>query len=254
MDFFDGKKGVFFDLYGTLLLYGDMKSAWSDWAAAFMSRLRPLGLSLSREAFFKECGDFLKEELPAAGEDALTPFERRIFRFCERLDLLLGRSDVADIADDIVEVWEDYVTLDPEALPVLETLEGGKSLALVSNFDHPRHFEKVIARHGLSPFFRSTVVSGIVGFRKPDPRIFDKALRETGLMPSEVVYVGDTEDDIMGARAAGIAPILIERPENPTDETALDFTDDDDEKAFRPGYEKGATKIAHLRDLIGLVV
>jgi hypothetical protein len=38
-------KGVFFDLYGTLLIDGDMKTAWSDWLIAFFSQLVPLGLS-----------------------------------------------------------------------------------------------------------------------------------------------------------------------------------------------------------------
>jgi hypothetical protein len=28
-------QGFFFDLYGTLLIYGNMKKAWSDWLTAF---------------------------------------------------------------------------------------------------------------------------------------------------------------------------------------------------------------------------
>jgi putative hydrolase of the HAD superfamily len=246
------KKGVFFDLYGTLLIYGDMKSAWSDWATAFLSRLRPLGLSMSREAFSNECSGFLKKEPPPAGPDGFTPFEGRIREFCERLGLSPDQEEIAAIADHIAGVWERYVTLDPEALPVLDALRRYKRLALISNFDHPPHFRKVVSRHGLSPFFQSMVVSGIVGIRKPDPKIFGPALRETGLDPSEVVYVGDTEDDVAGARAAGILPILIERPQNATDKTALDFLNDGDEKAFTPAYGDGVTKINGLRELLDL--
>jgi FMN phosphatase YigB (HAD superfamily) len=48
-------------------------------------------------------------------------------------------------------------------------------------------------------FFTAIVISGEVGIRKPDPRIFHLALQRTGLQPEEVVYVGDTEEDIAGA-------------------------------------------------------
>lgn len=49
--------------------------------------------------------------------------------------------------------------------------------------------------------------SGNVGFAKPDPRIFDVALRILELEPTNVVHVGDTDADIIGAEAAGIRPV-----------------------------------------------
>ena len=86
--------------------------------------------------------------------------------------------------------------VDAEAAMVLGTLRKNKSLALVSNFDHPRHVKKVISNHQLTGFFESIVISGDVGVSKPNPRIFDGALDQTGLSPSEVVYVGDTDSGV----------------------------------------------------------
>jgi len=59
--------------------------------------------------------------------------------------------------------------------------------------------------------------------KKPDPRIFHIALERTGLEPNEVVYVGDTDEDMLGAHAACIQPILIARDSRPAQSAALDF-------------------------------
>jgi phosphoglycolate phosphatase-like HAD superfamily hydrolase len=41
-------------------------------------------------------------------------------------------------------------------------------------------------------------------FGKPDPRVFDELLAETGLDPSQCVYVGDSPGDAVAAGGAGI--------------------------------------------------
>jgi len=82
---------------------------------------------------------------------------------------------------------------------------------LISNFDHPPHVHQVLDDHGLRQWFAVIVVSGEVGVQKPHPQIFRVALEQTGLTPADVVYVGDTVDDVQGARAAGMHPILIRR-------------------------------------------
>jgi FMN phosphatase YigB (HAD superfamily) len=39
-------KGIFFDLYGTLLIYHHSATAWTEWQRAFYDLLRTCGLSL----------------------------------------------------------------------------------------------------------------------------------------------------------------------------------------------------------------
>jgi putative hydrolase of the HAD superfamily len=56
------------------------------------------------------------------------------------------------------------------------------------------------------------VSSAVAGARKPDPAIFEPALELAGCAPEEALHVGDTrEEDVAGARAAGIRPLLIDR-------------------------------------------
>jgi putative hydrolase of the HAD superfamily len=56
------------------------------------------------------------------------------------------------------------------------------------------------------------VVSGAVNKRKPSPEIFQKALEKIGVNAGNTVFVGDTVDaDVIGAKAAGMKSIFIER-------------------------------------------
>ncbi|MFN8545572.1 MAG: HAD family hydrolase [Candidatus Binatia bacterium] len=85
----------------------------------------------------------------------------------------------------------------------------GFSLGVVSNADG--RVPAALAACGLASFFRVIVDSHLVGVEKPDPRIFAPALRACGAEPAATVYVGDLyEIDVRGARAAGIAPVLID--------------------------------------------
>jgi HAD superfamily hydrolase (TIGR01549 family) len=98
-----------------------------------------------------------------------------------------------------------------DARPALTELRGiGVRLVCVSNWDFA--LPEVLARCGLGSELDGVVTSASVGARKPDPRIFEAALELAGCGPEEALHVGDTpEEDLDGARAAGIRALLIDR-------------------------------------------
>jgi putative hydrolase of the HAD superfamily len=214
-------QGIFFDLYGTLLVYGNMKQAWSDWLSTFYDLLKKRGLNISKEAFSKECDGFFTTSEPVDGGDHLTALECRIKSLCQ--DLQLGQKELRHIADTIAEAWQIHISIDPETIPVLTALKQNKTIGLVSNFDHPPHVRDILADYKLESFFDTIIISGDVGVKKPNPAIFSFALEQTGLSKNEVIYVGDTNEDVDGAMAAGIRPIFLARPVQGTDSTALDY-------------------------------
>ena len=58
------------------------------------------------------------------------------------------------------------------------------------------------------------VASARVGFEKPHAEIFQNALEQAGVPADQVIHVGDHIDaDVLGARAVGISPVLIDRRE-----------------------------------------
>ena len=99
----------------------------------------------------------------------------------------------------------------PDAGPALAELRAmGLRLACVSNWDVS--LPSVLDRCGLAGALDAVVASAAVGARKPDPAIFAAALEVTDCAPGDALHVGDTPDeDVAGARAAGISALLIDR-------------------------------------------
>jgi putative hydrolase of the HAD superfamily len=98
-----------------------------------------------------------------------------------------------------------------DASPALAHLrELGLRLVVVSNWD--MSLRTVLKRCGLAGLFDGVVSSAEAGARKPDPAIFAAALEIAGCGPGEALHVGDTpEEDVEGARAAGIRSLLLDR-------------------------------------------
>jgi putative hydrolase of the HAD superfamily len=71
--------------------------------------------------------------------------------------------------------------------------------------------EGTLEATGLAARIDFVLDSSRVGVEKPDPRIFRLGVERAGVTPGEAVYVGDLYSvDVLGARAAGLAGILID--------------------------------------------
>lgn len=106
-----------------------------------------------------------------------------------------------------VGIWQAY----PEAERVCSCLRAmGFRLGVVSN--GPTTVVDLLSQAGLLPFFDTVIASQAIGIEKPDPRIFQEALKRMGLPAGEALFVGDLYDvDVLGARSAGMQAVLIER-------------------------------------------
>ena len=103
----------------------------------------------------------------------------------------------------------------------------GRRVVVVSNWDVS--LVHVLARLDLAPLLDGVVTSAGAGARKPEPAIFKQALDVAQVAPELAVHVGDSvEEDVEGARRAGIEPILIRRngaPGPPGVETIASLSD-----------------------------
>jgi HAD superfamily hydrolase (TIGR01549 family) len=116
-----------------------------------------------------------------------------------------GEADSAyDCAVEMTSAWEhaEHFELYEDALPVLDELrKQGLKLGLVSNTG--RDLAEFVAHHRLQ--VDAALGSRAFGRTKPHPTIFQAVLEELGVEPAEAAMVGDSpEDDVDGARAAGI--------------------------------------------------
>jgi putative hydrolase of the HAD superfamily len=134
------------------------------------------------------------------GRDADTVADLR--RRCARV--VAGELSIdADLTD--VLLGSLRFTVFADVMPALTRLRAaGTELVVVSNWDASLH--DVLARLGLATLLDAVVTSAEAGARKPNPAIFKAVGRRIER------HVGDSEDeDVAGARAAGIEPVLIRR-------------------------------------------
>ena len=91
-------------------------------------------------------------------------------------------------------------------------------LTVVTNGFVEVQYEK-FDKSGLRDCFAHIVLSEEVGCQKPNPRIFEEALRMNGLQAEDVVMIGDSwNSDIQGAINAGIDQIWIRKSQDPLPE------------------------------------
>jgi HAD superfamily hydrolase (TIGR01549 family) len=124
-----------------------------------------------------------------------------------------GEADSAyECAVAMTKAWEhaEHFELYEDALPVLEELRAQElKLGLVSNTG--RNLDEFVAHHRLD--VDAAIGSGKFGRTKPHPTIFRAVLERLAVEPAAAAMVGDSpEDDVEGARAAGIeAAFLLDR-------------------------------------------
>jgi putative hydrolase of the HAD superfamily len=192
-----GKQAIFLDALGTLV---ELEPPWVGLRAALGDGIpddRLVNAVRAEMAYYKAHSE--------EGRDAASLAELR-----GRCAELLSRELEAEVS---VETLVDAIRFDPypDAVPALQGLrEAGLKLICVSNWDCS--LPAVLERCGLMVHLDAAVSSAEAGSRKPDPAIFASALALAGCGPEEALHVGDTtEEDVEGARAAGIDVLLLDR-------------------------------------------
>jgi HAD superfamily hydrolase (TIGR01509 family) len=106
--------------------------------------------------------------------------------------------------------YEPLGCVKPDVPSVLGRLrEAGFTLAVVSNRSRP--YDELMTTLELTQFFDFWIAAGEFGTFKPDPAVLHHAAQRAGVMTVNTVYVGDNYyADVLGARAAGMHPVLFD--------------------------------------------
>ncbi len=103
--------------------------------------------------------------------------------------------------------WEVYADVVPA---LTDWQRSGVQLAVLSNFDSRLH--QVLNALDLSQYFSTVTISTEVSAAKPQPAIFTAALHKYQCPPQLAWHIGDSlEDDYLGAGAAGLTAIWLDR-------------------------------------------
>lgn len=200
-------KTVFFDFGDTLAyVHPPPLEIWLELAHGLGIPVEPEALKRAHQEA-TECFTPKIYEYKGRMEEFWLLFDRSIFK-------KLGVSDPGDrLAKAIQQGFQEarWFHLYPETRAALLTLrKGGYQLGMISNNsdDLLRRLEQL----DLAKYFDSVTYSQEAGAEKPNPLIFQLALKRAQCVPKEAVHVGNSyEHDVVGAQSVGITPILIDR-------------------------------------------
>ena len=97
-----------------------------------------------------------------------------------------------------------------------------QQLACLSN-DVSEWSAKLRRKFSLEALIPQWIISGDVGYRKPDARIYDIAAAQLGLSPERILFIDDRLANVQAARAQGMHAVLFETGGTSSDEPTYTF-------------------------------
>ena len=168
------------------------------------------------EAINRDCGNITFEELLYHREQSI--LHNRDGKHYNTVGIkFLGevkwKKEFKSIRKKLSDNWEKLSPLLPGVTSVIKTLCRHYNLGLIAN--QPREVVSILKKHNLMQYFKVNGISALIGYQKPDERIFKYALKNANCKPEEAIMIGDRIDnDIVPAKTIGINTIWLKLPLN----------------------------------------
>lgn len=206
-------KAIFFDLDGTLVDFDASVESAFDEAYALVTRYHPQ----LQKADFRSRFDATLSVMIAAERRGVPQYISRDDRFSQTLRAL-GYPDEG-LAKRLAEVYSTMRIASLQTFgdvrPTLDTLKPRYPLGVITNGPTEVQTGQLQATD-IVGYFQHILISEEVGYAKPHEEIFRRAVQLAEASPEEVLYIGDTpQNDIAGARAAGLRTVWINRNQRP---------------------------------------
>ena len=206
-------KAVFFDVGGTLIrVHPSVGDVYATHARNFGFSGTPDELNEGFRSQWKKMGGI--ESLGnKSGPEAEEKFWKDLM--FEVFQPLGGLNHFDKYFELIFEAFRDgsnwKIQEDVIESQIFEKLKArGIILGVISNWDS--RLTSTLENLKLADHFKFILPSAVVGSAKPDNKIFEEALRLSGVKPHEACHIGDeVKTDIVGARNVGIHGILLDR-------------------------------------------
>jgi FMN phosphatase YigB (HAD superfamily) len=127
-----------------------------------------------------------------------------------RADFLRQLADIfqhGGTSDELVRAWQDIFEPNLPMWEFVERLHGSYPLYLLSNTNCLQH-DFIQAEYRIFEKFSDGVFSYRAGMLKPEPEIFELAIRQFNVRPAATVYIDDLAPNVEAARAAGLRAFL----------------------------------------------
>ncbi len=207
---------IFFDLDGTLLdNFDTLYEAYIDFLSEFNIKSNRKEFNKLNGPSIPEIVCILKDKYKLNGDEN------------NLIQIYLNQID---------NVYKNNIKPVANANYILEKLSKNYKLALVTSSSHKIAFE-LIKQQGWGKYFQDYVFGDEVKYSKPNPQIYELALKRTAAVPDEAIVV---EDSINGIKSAKQAKIF----------TVGFANNQPEEKLFKAGADKTITK---LKDIVAIL-
>ena len=127
---------------------------------------------------------------------------------------------VTDKLPDIMElIARDLPIVDGDVLNLVDALRSsGLKVGLLSNLATGTEWDEDLRTQGVHEHFDAVVLSGDIGFAKPDHRCFEILAERLGVATNELAFIDDREASLVGVESIGIAPIVYSGIQNLKDQ------------------------------------
>lgn len=216
-------QAVLFDLGHTLITFeGDYKRVMAESYLVLAQSLRAAGYLVDAREFAQRFDLIINDYYRARDEDLIErPIELYLAQVLASYEIYDPRKSVVQSAlENMYRAAELHWQPEDDTLPTLHTLKNaGYRLGMITNAANADNANRLIDMFELRPYFEVILISAVEGIRKPDTRIYSRALNRLSIPSSQTVMVGDTlTADILGAQNAGLRAVWItrrsDRPEN----------------------------------------
>lgn len=124
-------------------------------------------------------------------------------------DLQIEDRDIHASLVGATRISANWCEIRPGTCDTLQRIGKRYPLGIISNADGK--VSAVLERCGIAACVQSITDSGVIGYEKPHPAIFEAALRTLNAEPAQSLYVGDVYSvDYLGATRAGMQAILFD--------------------------------------------
>ena len=111
--------------------------------------------------------------------------------------------------EQFARAWNNIFIENRDVTGMLERLRKRHTLVALSN-TNALHIEYIKQSFPALACFSHWIASCDVGFRKPDPQIYQLALQRAGVRASEAIYIDDRPELVEAGRAVGLTAIRFE--------------------------------------------
>jgi putative hydrolase of the HAD superfamily len=137
---------------------------------------------------------------------AINPFDAGKLSPEEFFQTLKGFLQLSISFEAFVPIWNEIFVENQEVSEIIRSLKKKWRLGLLSNTD-PLHFNYIVSTFPIVSVLEKWILSYEAGFKKPDIRIFQKAIEWASVEPHRILLIDDTKGHVEAAVSLGIRGI-----------------------------------------------